>query len=453
MRIRPVHRGGAIPFYRKRDGRERGFSIVLVTLALGLAATLGFVLSSIVVSDLHSSVTGLEAAQALAAAEAGVELAVGWLSRLPSPPEGLTPIAFASGLPVASALADVEIVPASGNAQTYLKRYTVRATARAGDATRVVQVQVRIASFSDYLWATNDEGYGVIWYYTGDVIDGPLFSNDRLAIWGSPVFLGPVYSAANDFLRGDSFNPDFRQGYQLGVPRITLPTMTDIAALYQRYGSGNPFTLYGRNNNPVQLTFKVQGGVGYMYYVGYDEYGHPMNGSIPIDEIPDGLVRVRGNVRVRGTLKGRLTLLTERKDFNQVGNIYITRDIVYSCADAEGRPLPGCQDVLGLVSEANVIVGRNAHQGQDCIIDAAILALGNSFTVEDYNRGQFRGRLIVWGSIAQNVRGPVGTFGRRGQTGYSKDYHYDQRLAESPPPFFPPSGRLVVESWREVSPD
>jgi len=433
---------------------QRGFSLAAFMLLLGLTLTLGFVLSSIVVTDLRSSTASVESAQALASAEGGVELATGWLRKLPVAPTQLEPFTFASQVPIGPGKVDILIIPAPENQYTYLKRYTVRSQATVGEAIRTVEVQVRMVSFADFLWATDDEGVGTIWYYTGDVIDGPLFTNDQIAIYGSPVFLGPVYSAATSIKKGTSYNPDFRAGYRLGVPRITLPTMNDVLANYAQYGSGKAPVLYGSNNQRAKLTFKVVGGVGIVEYAARDASGNPVSGSLPLDQIPDGLIRIRGDVEVKGTVMGSLTILAEKNGPVSGGNIYIEDDLRYSCADASGRPVPGCEDRLGLVAQANVIVSNNPANQRDCVIDASIMALGTSFTVQGYNEGQPRGKLVVWGSIAQSVRGPVGTFsGNTLRTGYSKDYHYDSRMSSSPPPFFPKAGMYVVEAWREISPE
>ncbi|MDZ7372348.1 MAG: DUF4900 domain-containing protein [candidate division KSB1 bacterium] len=434
--------------------RQAGFSLVVFTVLIGLLLTLGFVLSSIVVTDVHSSVSSLEAAQALASAEAGIELATGWLRSLPTAPQELDPFPFATDLQVGTGVVSVLIIPDPGNSLTYLKRFTVRSQATVGEATRRVEVQVRMASFADFLWATNSEGTSTLWYYTGDVLDGPLFTNDAVAIYGSPVFLGPVYSAAPSFKKGAVFNPEFRAGYRLGVPRITLPSISDVMNNVIQYGSGSPYILYGGNKNPVKLRFRVQGGVGYVQYHALDATGMPVTGQVAVDQIPDGVLRIRGDVQVQGTLKGALTVLAEKSSPIEGGNIYIEDDIFYSCADASGRPLPGCEDKLGLVAESNVIVSDNSSNSQDCIIDAAILALGTSFKVENHASGKPRGKLIVWGSIAQSVRGPVGTFsGNKQKTGFLKEYHFDPRLPSAPPPFYPKAGVYIVEAWREITTD
>jgi hypothetical protein len=79
-------------------------------------------------------------------------------------------------------------------------------------------------------------------------------------------------------------------------------------------------------------------------------------------------------------------------------------------------------------------------------IDAAILALNYSFIVDNWYCGNALGNLTVTGAIAQKYRGIVGTFGGS-QTGYLKDYNYDDRLKyREPPHFLDP----VQTAWRVI---
>jgi|HigsolmetaAR201D_1030396.scaffolds.fasta_scaffold01922_7 hypothetical protein len=66
-------------------------------------------------------------------------------------------------------------------------------------------------------------------------------------------------------------------------------------------------------------------------------------------------------------------------------------------------------------------------------IDAAILATRGSFLVDNFYCGASLGTLQVNGAIAQYWRGPVGT---SANTGYIKDYNYNDRLRYNEPPHF-----------------
>lgn len=85
-------------------------------------------------------------------------------------------------------------------------------------------------------------------------------------------------------------------------------------------------------------------------------------------------------------------------------------------------------------------------------IDAAILSTKHSLIVDNWKCGSKMGKLTIWGSIAQFWRGPVGTGGGTGGSGYIKNYNYDERLAsQQPPSFLSPSST----SWslsRETAP-
>jgi Tfp pilus assembly protein PilE len=66
-------------------------------------------------------------------------------------------------------------------------------------------------------------------------------------------------------------------------------------------------------------------------------------------------------------------------------------------------------------------------------IEAALLALQHSFIVDNYRCGNRLGTLSVKGAIAQKYRGAVGT---TGNSGYVKNYEYDERLKTTEPPSF-----------------
>jgi hypothetical protein len=57
-------------------------------------------------------------------------------------------------------------------------------------------------------------------------------------------------------------------------------------------------------------------------------------------------------------------------------------------------------------------------QVRDSVVQAAILSLKHSFTVQNFARGAPLGDLTVNGSITQKFRGPVRT---TGPTGYLKE--------------------------------
>jgi hypothetical protein len=146
-----------------------------------------------------------------------------------------------------------------------------------------------------------------------------------------------------------------------------------------------------------------------------------------------------------GKLTGRLTIASEA-DMTVGGSITYTTD---------PRVHPTSTDALGLLSQADVWVGTTAPN--NVVIDAAIMATGGaagspgSFGVINYNSGATRGNLTVYGGIVQEVRGAVATVNGGNIThGYSKDYSYDPRFINTPPPYYPTvSGVLKFTNWTE----
>ncbi|MBJ48535.1 MAG: hypothetical protein CMG59_05085 [Candidatus Marinimicrobia bacterium] len=234
-----------------------------------------------------------------------------------------------------------------------------------------------------------------------------------------------------------------------------------------------------------------------------------------------------GPVRVKGFYKGQYTIVTDeyttykRHAHNQIAsepedtiwnNIWIVDDLVN--ADAKNSPGPGpvnhlhgnlsefqpnddcfggSQNVMGLVSGANVIIANTPENGQrgcglgggcNISINAAILALNESFVMHFWQNstnmpqtlpveggrsitgltneppfGDGRGRgqsnnqttnndkreeIYLWGSVVQKYRGYMlrNRISNYHQTtmhdiGMDKKYYYDNNLFCTSPPFYP----------------
>jgi hypothetical protein len=137
-----------------------------------------------------------------------------------------------------------------------------------------------------------------------------------------------------------------------------------------------------------------------------------------------------------------------------------------------------CVDILGLISGANTVVADNAinspetvrTSGTDIVrslddtpnlyLHSVIMALGNSFTVENYDSGPTtaapcesktwgRGCLYLTGGIIQQTRGAVA---QTNGTGFNKRYSYDHCAVQNPPPYFPTTGRFQDNRYYELDP-
>jgi hypothetical protein len=300
-------------------------------------------------------------------------------------------------------------------------------------------------SFSVFAWMTNNEK-GVFWI-TGDTINGKMHSNSTLNINGSPVFTGKVTTTAafSSPPGKNGNNAIFLDGYATKAENIQFPS--DLSDLVYYAG---PY-LY---NSDIWVSM---------------EAGTPTSGDgvalvrtspmgFPLDTVRvnvggfNGVIAGRQNVHVQGTLDG-LPTVTSQKDIYIDGNCVYEMDPRYTSSN----------DMLGLVAENNVVVVDNPANYNNVMIQASIFARRGSFLAQNHtstssgSNGGKRGYIFLLGSIVQNTRGAVGSHvGGILQTGYSKSYTYDVRLANNMtrPPHYPGfySWTLPITGWWEGYP-
>lgn len=397
-------------------------------------------------SGLQRSSTELDAAeqyvqtlQAFHLADAGLDDTREWLRAQPAPPSGINPFdPFNGPRPMTRGQFRITILPDQANPTRHVDFFSVTAI---GDfngiqiARQVTQI-LSTESFARYSYFTNRERLAngtPIWFTSRDHLEGPVHSNDQLNVAGNPVFDGSVTSAAgsvnyqNPPPAGGN-NPQFNGGLSLGAAPIQLPlTVTQLRTAASSAGgawyTGNT-TITLQSNGTMLVTNPVRGWVNQPQPL-------PANGAMFVNG---------GNVSVSGSLDGQLTIGTNR-------NIMITNNIGY--AD-NPQVNPQSDDVLGLVAEQNVVVSQAAPSNLQ--IQASVMALNSSFTVENWWQGPPKGTLSVYGGIIQKDRGPVGTFSSatgNKLSGYSKDYWYDPRFSNLAPPFFPTTGDYNEVLWQE----
>lgn len=121
-------------------------------------------------------------------------------------------------------------------------------------------------------------------------------------------------------------------------------------------------------------------------------------------------------------LDGRLTVVSD-DDINIVDNIRYADN---------PRNNPNSDDALGMIAHDNIVVEPSAPNDVD--IFAHMIAVNGGFGVKNYNKGNYRGFLNVYGGIVNKIRNAVGIIGR---SGYAKHYMYDTRFRSFPPPQYP----------------
>jgi hypothetical protein len=405
----------------------------------------------------------------------------------------------------------LELLPAPGKAacvkgdnlsmiDTETSTFRVRATGEARENSRVRRSLVatfRRASFLDFIYFTEfetldplayapgaaltpaqaqaqcakvrslrDSKCAEIRFITGDFIKGPFRTNDDVLICGSPVFgrtkkdrieiKGPGAGSAT---AGYHAAPSCTASPTWTGSRIPSKDLKDIVMpktnteLVQVAKDGG-YYLQGRTTlrlkgNTVDITNHTTGVT--------ENRALPGNGVIYVD---NGLCAASLQPPILADYKEpkECAVAYVSGTYNQSLTIASKTDIVI-----DGDVTRSGDPVLGLIADNNVRVKHEVDRNfsgssfERCKeitpvgnrrIDAAILSLTHSFTVDNYACGDRKGDLIVNGAIAQQFRGPVGTSGGPdGDTGYLKAYEYDDRLRyRSPPHFVAP----VAAAWGVV---
>lgn len=295
-------------------------------------------------------------------------------------------------------------------------------------------------------WYEFDRRCSSIQFANADRINGPLHTNDDLLVCGSPTFgrssgdkievSGQTPGTPGWRASCDNTNPNFVGTFNPSALNVTLPkSNTKIEQIVDpayKFTGTTHITLNGTNMTITNTT------------MGLSNVSRPLppNGVIFVEDgvcgqgyqplspytAPAGC----GDVWLQGSYSKDLTIAAEK-------DVVLREDVVRAN-----------DSVLGLIANNFVRVYhptsgspcQNASGGPGSIrIDAAILALQHSFTVDRYDCGANLGTLTVNGVIAQRFRGPVG----RGSSGYIKEYNYDDRLSlRQPPHFLDP----VESAWR-----
>jgi hypothetical protein len=134
-----------------------------------------------------------------------------------------------------------------------------------------------------------------------------------------------------------------------------------------------------------------------------------------------------GDVYIEGSYSTPLTIAA-------ADDVVVTNNLTNSTdTNLTGTAPPTGTATLGLVANEYVRVQHDCTGNPNITIDAAMLTLAHSFFVDNYDcGGSSLGKLTIHGAIAQQFRGVVGQIGN---SGYLKNYNYDDRLGLILPPY------------------
>lgn len=308
--------------------------------------------------------------------------------------------------------------------------------------------------------STNDVGCTEIQFITADTIRGPFHTNDDIMICGAPTFGRTAADGLEVSGTGWRQNcggggPNLVGTWRPNAPVLTPPPSNsalkqDVLPAYLFEGTttivlqNGSMTVTNALLSPTTQTMALPpNGLVYVDNASAANGGCAVAAYQPLAPYSDP--QGCGVAYVRGTYAGDLTIASA-KDVVVNGDIAKNGDYM-----------------LGLIANNFVRVYHpvnpdpgNPNDHSECVnapstptdisIDAAILALAHSFTVDSYFCGAPLGTLTVNGTIAQKFRGPVGqNSGGSAVNGYVKNYQYDDRLRlREPPHFIDP----VQAAWR-----
>lgn len=299
-----------------------------------------------------------------------------------------------------------------------------------------------------------------IQFATGDGVQGPMHTNDTADVAGAAFFgregnsppdsvemNGGTYGAASGCGSSAKYYTATKC-YTKGAALIPPESDTSLVAYAEsenEFFGATKLVLNGSANTIGVTKFNAVSGAEEKSTVSW-----PKNGLIYVQAQPEGCAykyeygnsdtaaeateeKGCGNVYVRGTYSKSLTIAGEN-------DVIINGETYPTSVEGKLGAEPSGTAVLGLIASHYVRVYHPCSGGKDGAgtlfnpwIYAAILSTAHSFIVDNFRCGNELGKLHVYGAIAQDYRGAVGT---SGGTGYFKDYKYDDRLATDEPPYF-----------------
>jgi hypothetical protein len=322
--------------------------------------------------------------------------------------------------------------------------YRIHGYGTVGSYTRHVSIDSQALTFASFGWLTNSEND--VYFRTGDLLSGLIWTNGQFNIDGDPVFDGPAYSGASsiNYLNGGppTDNPTFADGITFNVPTLNISSVLnagDITTIKNAATSGG-ISEPSNGGNGYTLTFNSTG-----------TFTLVKNGTSPTTLYSNqalssynGAFYFQDTLQVSGTIDGQVTIGTSSGN-----NIDITNNLVYSYPSNPATIFqtgfnnsdPQFTSKCALVSGGNVVLDENwSGSWTDMYVTAVCAAVTGSFENQYYTDSPLK-TLHVYGGISQLTRGPVGTItGPTTGTGFLKDYIYDTRFLTSPPPYLPVLG-------------
>ena len=320
--------------------------------------------------------------------------------------------------------AEIECQPGAGETViTVTSRGTVKGISRV-----VILRGLRRVSWARYaLWYDSEPMK--LWIAPGERFDGRVYSkpqlhfhNKDLATKGQVVFTDKVWTVPDTIEKASSsVNPVFEQGLVTGADVESMASV-NFSDLLTKTTQGGGLVLEGEstiaiNNKTLTITNSRKNWNKKAVTI-------PANGMVYVKTVTSGTAPRAGDIKVSAPngLGSRLTLVADN-------DIKIVDHVRYK---VNPKTTPSSTDALGLIAKRSVVVQTVAPDDLD--IYAHIICQNGGFGVDQYDEGDSRGSLKVFGGIVNKVRNAVGIVGG---AGYAKNYAFDTRFSKNPPPNYP----------------
>jgi type II secretory pathway pseudopilin PulG len=308
----------------------------------------------------------------------------------------------------------------------------------------------------------------------GDNIKGPMHTNDAFVICETPTLgrepgdpievsypKSPGWFSTSEVPHSGSScsgsKSHFKGTYEVDAPALIPPPtnskLSEAAESQFRFTGEIKICLEGTTMKVGRGTSCTQSPVYSGALPGngiiYDANGascsteySPFNVAYPV-----GTVSTCGNINIEGTYAKPLTIaaannvmimnnVTKTSEEAMLGlvannfiRVYHPVELAHPKTCTKQNGVEHCTENL----EVTECKGNATGSVTNLKIEAALLAINHSFIVDNYRCGSQLGTLNVKGAIAQKYRGAVGT---TGNTGYIKNYEYDDRFRTTEPPEF-----------------
>jgi Tfp pilus assembly protein PilX len=289
--------------------------------------------------------------------------------------------------------------------------------------------------------------------------------------WIDSVATNPGY------LRGYGWRggTDSTYTYGVGGPGLQMPSYAGVG-LYTMWPIASPITYPSTSWGTPSLTWKT--------------HHADWPALFPLDSVYNpafqGVVAVHGTTAISGNVDAHVTVYTDGS-MGMIDNLRLVTDesdtlCKHGMGIVAGNDITALDNPINvpqhwMEADANSSTGTNfvtlrpGSFGGSLYVESTVMSLG-SWGAEGLNADTDyvssvlcpasappdniykRGCLYVFGSIIQNLRVTVNSgSGGAGGYGYSKRYQYDICAVKNPLPYFPTTGRLVLNKYYEHDPN